>query len=470
MINNLQQHNIVEPRGKITINETGISKTDVYYESLTHKGSDEGLLDVKSQKIKLISFDEESDRIEIFPINTLPQSDRFLGPKYEGLRSIILDGFDFDSIGTEEEVIDVLDELLPSGFVKDYNYGLGLLKEYRFIIQALEVIEINCLIISKRSSKNNEEKVTIDEESHTCIMKFSVYDKIRKEMNRIQQRVNKYGGESKSISANNIIAFYLKNEHYLQKKPSFHESSLSKVIGEGLSGVSTDLSRGEQKKVLEFVSRNKENIANTQPEILTKLRSDIETVTLKNLIKKYEDNLEQNLGENKWQKLFSENPFILSMAFGFPMMKIADTAYVGGKKITGGGDKITDFLVKNTLTNSIGLIEIKTPATEIISKVPYRKSVFYSTSQLSGSISQLLDQRSKFQQEISRLRDTSRMDVESYSIKSILIIGMIPKDLEKQKSFEIFRGNLKDIFVITFDELLVKLKDLHSFLNYESGE
>jgi hypothetical protein len=473
MRNNFQRDDNSEVRGKIEISKISADKTEVYYITTAHEISVEDMFEGNDQhslsenkklyKVKLISFDIEKDRIEIFPINTLPTSSRFLGSKYERLQSITLDGFGVTSVVTEEEVADILNELLPSGFVKRYEYGLGFLKEYRFIVEALEDLEIDHLIICKK----NEEKILIDEASHTCKMKFSIFDKMRKDLNKITSRASKYSCESKLIVANNILSFFLENEKYPQKKLPFYEDSLRKAIGAGLADISDNLSKNEQKKVLEFVSRNKTNIANTQPEILTKLHSEIETVTLENLIKNYEDNLKKKLGEEHWQNLFSKNPFILSMAFGFPMIKMGDTAYVGGKKISGNGEKITDFLVKNSLTNNVGLIEIKTPKTQILNKTPYRSSVFYPSSELSGSVNQLLDQKCKFQQEISRLRHTSRSDIESYSIKAILIIGTIPEDLEKQKSFEIFRGNLKDVFVITFDELLTKLKDLLSFLNYK---
>ncbi len=40
-----------------------------------------------------------------------------------------------------------------------------------------------------------------------------------------------------------------------------------------------------------------------------------------------------------------------------------------------------------------------------------------------------------------------------------------PDDLEKHKSFEIFRRNSRDVEIITFDELLEKLKLLHTLLS-----
>jgi hypothetical protein len=39
-----------------------------------------------------------------------------------------------------------------------------------------------------------------------------------------------------------------------------------------------------------------------------------------------------------------------------------------------------------------------------------------------------------------------------------------------QQSFELFRGNQREVVVITFDELLGKLKALHEFLSTKPPE
>jgi hypothetical protein len=197
-----------------------------------------------------------------------------------------------------------------------------------------------------------------------------------------------------------------------------------------------------------------------------KLQNDLELVTLEHLIKKYEEMLKKRLNENHWQKLFSENPFILNMAFGYPVIKIHDQASVGGRKLSGAGEKITDFIVKNSITNNTALLEIKTPQTRLLNKTVYRGEVYTPSSDLSGSINQVLDQKYKFQKEISTIKENTRLyDIESYAVHCALIIGQTPKDIDQQKSFELFRRNSKDVEIVTFDELLEKLKQLFAFLS-----
>ncbi|WP_216644722.1 Shedu anti-phage system protein SduA domain-containing protein [Candidatus Thiodictyon syntrophicum] len=58
-------------------------------------------------------------------------------------------------------------------------------------------------------------------------------------------------------------------------------------------------------------------------------------------------------------------------------------------------------------------------------------------------------------------------DIESYAVHSFLIIGKTPTEVDQQKSFELFRRNSKDVQIVTFDELLEKLRQLRSFLAEE---
>jgi len=88
-----------------------------------------------------------------------------------------------------------------------------------------------------------------------------------------------------------------------------------------------------QEALLKSVSENKDKIAREQPDKLAKLSSDIELVTLEVLIERFEEMLEQKLNENKWQEFFNENPFILSMAFGYPIIKVGDQASIGGSSV-----------------------------------------------------------------------------------------------------------------------------------------
>lgn len=226
------------------------------------------------------------------------------------------------------------------------------------------------------------------------------------------------------------------------------------------------LSDDDQLVVLNLLEKNIESIAETKQEKLVRLQNDIELVNLERLIARYEEMITKDLNEDEWQQFFNENPIILSLAFGYPIIKVQDRASVGGRKFSGSGEKITDFLVKNSMINSAAIIEIKTPQKKLLNEKPFRDAVYTPSSELSGSINQALDQKHMFEREIAVIKENSGIyDLKSYSVHCCLIIGTIPSDEDRQKSFELFRRNSKNVEIVTFDELLKKLTDLLGFLN-----
>src|SRR5260370_21193815 len=98
-------------------------------------------------KRKLLEVSGTNNHLTIYPLNTLPTHSDFLQPKYEQIESIRLEGFNYEvrtSVGDVENIF----TKLPSGFVTDQNYGLGLMTDYRFITNTLHNIhQIKHLLI-----------------------------------------------------------------------------------------------------------------------------------------------------------------------------------------------------------------------------------------------------------------------------------------------------------------------------------
>jgi hypothetical protein len=147
------------------------------------------------------------------------------------------------------------------------------------------------------------------------------------------------------------------------------------------------------------------------------------------------------------------------------IVQVQGQASVGGLKIDGTGEKITDFLFKNSLTNNVGIFEIKRPATALVSKKSYRTGVFGPSKELAGSITQVLDQRYQLQKSLLAKKDSSRdYSLEQYSLRCCLIVGTVPDGDDEKKSFELIRNELKDVDVVTYDELFEKLVQLRDFM------
>ena len=413
-------------------------------------------------RVKILHLDAKAETITIYPTNMYGRHDGFLKPKYSKVRAITLGGFHLINVDFEEKpptdpesVCEMLGEL-PSAFTKNPDHGLGLAKEYRFIIEAVEALSsCDAIVISSKKETHADESAGI------FYISYGDFDEMRRKINTITNASQTAGRSVKDATTHNYLAEKLGKPtiEVTTGRSPVRRMITAKAMGEEV------LPEEEQDAVIHALTTSAKSLGAEQTERLAKLQSDIELVTLDALIARFEDMLSKSLTEERWQAFFHENPFILHMAFGYPVIKVQDQASVGGRKLSGKGEKITDFLVKNALTNNTALFEIKTPQTAILGKTAYRDGVFPPSKDLTGSMNQALDQRYQFQREVTAIKDKSRLwDLESYAVHCCLIIGRTPTGADEQKSFELFRRNSKDVSVVTFDELLEKLKQLKAFL------
>ncbi|WP_345954045.1 Shedu immune nuclease family protein [Mucilaginibacter sp. PAMB04168] len=165
--------------------------------------------------------------------------------------------------------------------------------------------------------------------------------------------------------------------------------------------------------------------------------------------------------EKKWQAFLKKNSWVFSTLFAQPVILHQDEAYVGGKDYKNKNGKYSDFLIKNGLSDNVSFVEIKTHLTELVEKKPYRgDDVFALSKELTGCISQVLNQRDHFQKEFYSHAYKTK-DVQTLNSKALIIIGKHSTLSEKQlHAFEMFRNNCKDVEIITFDELHRKIESL----------
>lgn len=171
--------------------------------------------------------------------------------------------------------------------------------------------------------------------------------------------------------------------------------------------------------------------------------------------------------EKKWQKYLKDNAWIFSSIFAQPVILYQDEAYAGGKSIDNKGGKYTDFLIKNSLSDNVAFFEIKTHKTKLLEDKAYRgNDVFSTTKELAGCINQVLNQRDKFQKSYSLLKLESEEEFESCNSACFVLVGALEGLGKKQRySFELFRGNNRDVEIITFDEIRKKIEMLKSLIS-----
>ena len=181
---------------------------------------------------------------------------------------------------------------------------------------------------------------------------------------------------------------------------------------------------------------------------------------LKDLLKVWDENRE-NSTEDFWQNLFVDNPIILSQIFAFPVIFIKEKAYVGGKNLSNTGGNLVDFLFKNNLTKNTALVEIKTPKTKIIGN-SYR-SLYSISDQITGAIIQISNYKDSLTKEYRNLVENMEEEIKAFNPQCMVIAGNAQVELiskEQIKSFELFRSGLKDVQLITYDELFHKIEIL----------
>jgi hypothetical protein len=138
--------------------------------------------------------------------------------------------------------------------------------------------------------------------------------------------------------------------------------------------------------------------------------------------------------------------------------------------IHGKGGRIADFVLVNTVTRNVIVVEIKTPATSVLMS-PYRGAcgaeVFPPSKELSGAIAQLQAQMESAMTDFQKLvvQTPRAEEVETCVVRGAVIAGTAASlGPEQRKSFLRYRNGLHGVDVIAFDEVHDRLKGLHNML------
>lgn len=408
-----------------------------------------------AEGVKLVELDAATGILKIHPINTLSNHSEYLGPKYEQVQTLSVETSLLDEY-YEGSDLESIFETLPPGFVKDFAYGLGLLKDCNRLIRLIETNTPCTEIIFT----DGDSAAVNGTGFHLGLSRFAA---IWAEIGRINDRGNRAAGRVKDVFVHNNLAATLgvaRADFSLGRHPD------SRVIAKAADGIE-ELSSVERDALVEAVASESAAIAAGSPQKFQQLKRDIELVSLDRLIEAYAEALERGKAEPYWQAFFDDNAFALQQVFGAPMVSVRSGASVGGRGLSGSGDKIADYLFKNSLTNNVALVEIKKPTTQLLEAREYRQGVFGPSKELNGAVSQVLDQAYNLTKNLTGLKESSRQwDLESYAVSCFVVAGRTPStsDPARQKSFELYRANSRSVTIVTYDEILERLRLLRDFL------
>lgn len=183
--------------------------------------------------------------------------------------------------------------------------------------------------------------------------------------------------------------------------------------------------------------------------------------------------------ESLWQLFFEKNPWIFGYGLSYLFMSNLDDKkleqLVQGFNAMVSGKRVDGFMKTKGIISNSCFIEIKTHETRLLQNkaVAYRTECWAPSSELVGAISQIqgtvasaVDSiGNKFRGKDKKTGNPTSEEVFNYQPKSFLIIGCLEEfqtengiNEDKYRSFELFRKNISNPEIITFDELYERAK------------
>jgi hypothetical protein len=198
------------------------------------------------------------------------------------------------------------------------------------------------------------------------------------------------------------------------------------------------------------------------------------------IIKQFEEAISaQAASEGFWQKFFQDNPWLLEAAFSGSVFILGGETYLGGKQPIGrqgAGGVATDYLFGDESTKSFAVVDIKKPNAGLVGSL-YRgdegtgfdNETYSMHTDLSGGVVQVRNQITVAVEHFQSVLGVGFQDkINRVHPKGVLIAGLLDGLNQREKdSFNQFRHGLYSLTILTFDELLNRLKKLYG-MEYEN--
>jgi hypothetical protein len=373
-----------------------------------------------------------------------------MGPKFGLVGEIAFEGFAFTLPNAEHEVEEQLHHL-GEHFYSQPSFGLGIRRHLRPIIEVIGHNHFRRLVISRTRG------TVLDKP--TIVLSENDFREIAYALDRIATKFSNQSRAERSRHAyNEILAGHFPDE-FKRDERAYRKGMLVSFLRTARDA-KHPISTADREALVTRVAEEAPALARHSPRQLYKLQRDFEIAGLNTLIARFEADLVKSHPESFWQKLLKLNPFILSMLFGYPIVLVLDQAHVGGQTLDGKGDTIVDFLLRNESTNSLAIVEIKTPDTALVGG-EFRAGRYKPSADLNGAVIQVVDQRYEL---LINYKDRAKEVGKAHAVDCVVVAGRKPADAERLASFEMYRSSLKDVRIYTFDEVLLKLRTLRDYL------
>ena len=205
-------------------------------------------------------------------------------------------------------------------------------------------------------------------------------------------------------------------------------------------------------------------LVDTNPDLATKLSlAKIQTDRI-SVVDEFARHLANNDTEKFWQQFLSQNDWIFGFCLSYIFTTMVDReVYVGGANVNGCNGELCDFMAMSEGNAKFtSLVEIKRPDTPLLTSRPTRGTTYGVSKELSDAVAQV--QTYCYTWGTNSTRESFNFQTRNNSVtvlpKGILVIGNTSEldNEDKIRSFELFRRNLHNPEIITYDELLARAK------------
>ncbi len=191
--------------------------------------------------------------------------------------------------------------------------------------------------------------------------------------------------------------------------------------------------------------------------------------------------------EAVWQHFFERNSWIFGYGLNYIFTSQLDfkklEQITSGHSVNSSGKRVDALMKTRGLISSLCFVEIKTHKTPLLKNNSYRSECWPVSEELSGSIAQL---QKTVQKAINDIETKLEIDDSSgyptgelaflYLPRAFIIIGCLEEFIgnqgvneQKYSSFELFRRNLTNPEIITYDELFERAKYIIELSEHENN-
>ncbi len=211
------------------------------------------------------------------------------------------------------------------------------------------------------------------------------------------------------------------------------------------------LSSEDRQSVLDFLP---DFISSESLSSVNLLKAETEIQSLRELTKDFDRAIKNTHAESWWQKYIRKNILIIQQGYIKAIEKM---------NVSVGNVKFPDFSLV-THDNYLDIFEIKKPTTNLIKLDSSRGNYFWDI-EMSKAITQVenyIENVSKHADAVrSFLKDEHNIDLKVLKPRGIILAGntQIFQTQKEKDDFRLLSQGLKNISIVTYDELLVRLEN-----------